>query len=178
VATGQTVIGGFAVNNADPTIPPTVPKPEVQVQTGTLSLQSGGTSTGKFNVSADGVLEFQAGIHTANAGASFSGAGTVRVAGATLTVNGGTAYDAANTVISSSTANFNGSSKTGTLTLSGGTLGGTGTLTVSGASTWMGGNMTGTGELITNGLLTITANDQLLSQHKLTVNQGAILNGA
>src|SRR5262249_38856148 len=178
VATGQTVIGGFAVNNSDPTIPPTVPKPEVPGPTRTLSLQSGGTSTGKFNVSADGVLEFQAGIHTANAGASFSGAGTVRVTGATLTVNAGTAYNAGATEISSGAANFNGTSTTGALTLSGGTLGGTGTLTVSGASTWTGGNMTGTGELITDGLLTITANDQLLSQHKLTVNQGAILNGA
>lgn len=57
---------------------------------------------------------------------------------------------------SGATLNLNGVSSMGTLTFLGGTLAGSGALTVSGATTWSGGTMTGSGSTAANGGLTVS----------------------
>src|SRR5439155_26527125 len=58
----------LALNNADAALP----TPQVQVQSGTLRLQGGGTSSGNFSIDAGTALEFFGGTHNLNAGASRS----------------------------------------------------------------------------------------------------------
>ncbi|HVO23619.1 MAG TPA: hypothetical protein VMW56_08325, partial [Candidatus Margulisiibacteriota bacterium] len=97
----------------------------VTVSTGVLLLGGGGTSSGSVNVATGARVEFNAGTYTLNAGAAFTGAGTMRVSGATLTVAG----DAGVT----------------NLEMTAGTLNGGANLTVSGSCAWSGGTMSGTG---------------------------------
>src|SRR6185436_6784787 len=100
----------------------------VQVQTGILSLNGGGTHTGSFDVAAGTVLDFGGGTHNLNAGAITS-PGTVRVSGAVLNVN--TAYGIAGTTdVQSGTLNLGGNATTGALTQSSGSVAGSGNLTV------------------------------------------------
>ncbi len=97
----------------------------VEVQTGTVVMSSGGTSTGAFDVSSGALLNFSTGSHTFNAGVTLPGAGPVRVGGATLTVNSGL-----------STSNFE---------VTGGTVTGGDTITVTGSMNWSAGTMSGSG---------------------------------
>ncbi len=94
----------------------------VNVDTGTLSM-TGGTSSGAWNVAAGATLTFAAGTHILNEGSSFSGAGTVSLpVGGTLSVNAAVS-STASTVFS----------------MSGGAVGGSGTLTLNGPLTWSSG---------------------------------------
>jgi hypothetical protein len=95
---------------------------------GTLSLKGGGTSTGDFGASLNSVLNFSFGTHTLNAGADFSGLGTVRVSGATLNVNAAVDVNIGTT-----------------FELTNGWLAGSDTLTIYGTMNWTGGAMSGTG---------------------------------
>ena len=95
--------------------------------TGTLSLASGGTNSGSFTAATGATISFASNTFTLNAGTSFSGAGTVAIPSATLTL----AVD-----ITVNTANF---------TLSGGTINGSGNLTVATVMNWTAGTMSGTG---------------------------------
>jgi hypothetical protein len=118
----------------------------VSIQSGVLQLNRGGTAGGTFNVSA-GQLQFFGNTYTLNSGASVTGAGSTRVAGAQLTLAG-----------NASAAN---------LGLDSGTLGGPGTLTVTGTFDWTGGqiaNPNGTLSLPTGSTLMIHGNsDKSLS---------------
>ncbi len=86
---------------------------------------------------------------TANFNANVTGAGTLLVSGGIANVNAG--YGATTTTISAGTANFNGGAahSTATLDLTGGTLGGTGNLTVTTGGTWSGGSVSGGGASLT-----------------------------
>src|SRR3989441_512355 len=95
----------------------------VNVQTGTLRLASGGTSTANVAVSAPATLEVSGGVHNWN-GISITGGGP--------------------TVISGGTASTTGANGSVNLTLSGGTLTGGGGLTITGTMSWTGGLMSGT----------------------------------
>ena len=132
------------------------------MSTGTLSLQGGGTiaASSTFLASSGADLDFGGGNDTAPAGSSISatGTGTVSFSGATVAVAG--TYNVANTtLVSNGEVDFNASASTGALVQSYGTLGGTGTLTVSGLTTWTGGSMAGTGVTNANGGLTIGGSD-------------------
>ena len=86
----------------------------VNAESGTLQLSGGGTETGSFNVSSGAIVQLNSAI-TLN-GASSTGLGQVQLVGNnTVTVNSG--------------ANFGSE-----FTQSGGTLTGTGTVTVTGAA--------------------------------------------
>jgi fibronectin-binding autotransporter adhesin len=99
----------------------------VVVNDGTLQLAQSGVHTGSFDVTLAGAtLDFTGGTHTLNAGTSFSGPGTVRVAGGTVDVNA-TPANATNFAITA------------------GTQTGAGTLSVSDSFSFTGGVMTGTG---------------------------------
>ena len=96
----------------------------LQAQSGTIRLANGGTSTGTFNAST-GTLEFVNGTHILNAGAACTGAGFCRLTFGTLTLGANV-----------SVTNF---------AITGGTLNGTGNLTVGTVLNWSGGTMSGTG---------------------------------
>ena len=113
----------------------------VDVQSGTISLGNGGSSSTALNVSAaGGVLLFAAGTFDLNAGTTLSGPGTVRInTSGTVNVNAAISVPAATT-----------------LAFVAGTLGGTGTLTVAGTLNWSGGTMTGAGITTVNGPLNLS----------------------
>ncbi|MGE3311488.1 MAG: beta strand repeat-containing protein [Limisphaerales bacterium] len=116
---GVTQVGsGVAFNNAG----------TVQVQSGTLQLAGGGSSSGAFEIASGAAFDYSGGTHVLENGAAFSGAGVARVSGATLSVAAGA---------TASAVHFD---------QTGGTLFGTGTLNVSGNSTWSGGTQGGAGK--------------------------------
>ena len=122
----------------------------VEVQTGTLNLTRGGTSSGNFTVSSGTVLHFGGGTHTITLGdgESISAAGTVRFSAGTTSIGGAGDYNVTgNTEVTGGMVNFNGSAATVNALLSGGTLGGSGTLSVTGNLDWTGGNFGGSGNL-------------------------------
>jgi hypothetical protein len=122
----------------------------VNVNSGTMLMQAGGTSTGLFNIEAGAKVEFRNGAHTLN-NVTTSGAGTLQIstdnvgADALVTINGGTLNSA--------------------LLLSGSTLTGT-DHTFGGPATWTGGTITGAATTSTTfgGTLAISgAGSKLLS---------------
>ena len=149
----------------------------VEVQTGTLSLRGGGTSSGSFTADASATLGFDASYTNTppfvlSATSTISGAGTAEFGSGTvndsgtlnmaggITVDGGTANftspvtsAGAALVISVGTLNFSGGQpiSIGTLSQSGGTLAGSDSVTVTGALMWTGGTMSGTGSTIAEG---------------------------
>ena len=148
----------------------------VDVQTGTISLNSGGTNAGHLNASAGGTLNLGGGTHYFNAGSSVTGPGTFSVTSGTanmagtLSVTGTNSFvsgtvSCSNTVsisgstlnLSGSIVNFNGATAItpAILNLNGGTLGGTNIVTVSGAMTWNSATISGSGAVNANGGLTI-----------------------
>ena len=107
----------------------------INVQSGIISLQGGGSLGGTFGLS--GTVSLDGGDFNLENGLVVTGAGTVGLTNATATVVG--------------TATLPN------LAQSGGTLTGAGTLTVSGATSWTGGTMAGTGTTNANGGLTLGA---------------------
>jgi hypothetical protein len=112
---------------------PFVNSGSVQLQSGILSLNGGGTESGLLTNAAGTTLNFIGGTHTVVAGCSVTGAGT-------LLINGGT-------------VNFNSlvATPVPNLTLTGGVLGGTGLLAVNGPFNWSGGIINNTGGATLNG---------------------------
>ena len=98
----------------------------IDVQTGTLSLEGGGTDSGTFTVASGATLQFNGGTHLWQGGVSSSGAGVLKIAWGTVQADGAV-------TLSSST------------TLYGGTLTGSGLVTFNGPTTWSGGTMSGAG---------------------------------
>ncbi len=96
----------------------------VDVQSGTLALGGGGTSSSTLNIATGAALSFT-GNYRLSAGTSVTGAGFAHVAGRDLMVNG--AVSAQNVELNS------------------GTLDGGGTLTVTNVFSWTGGTMQGAG---------------------------------
>jgi len=157
----------------------------VQLQSGTLSLAGGGSSSGHYEVASGASLIFSAGVNTATASSTITGAGDFQVTGGTAnlfgsvttlgghvfsggTINLGDNYNPANNDISIAgcTVNFDGSNpvSAASLTVSGyGSLGGSSLVAVSGPMTWNSGfAITGSNRVIANGGLTISSGDESL----------------
>jgi hypothetical protein len=118
----------------------------VNVDSGTLSLNAGGTSSGAFAVDAGTTLNFGGGTHSLSAALSITSAGIVGFSGGTTTIAGG--YTATATTINGGTVNFNaaGGATSNSMNFSSGVLGGSGPLTIdTGLLAWTGGMMTGSG---------------------------------
>jgi hypothetical protein len=126
----------------------------IRVEQGTLEQRgfnaSGGTDTGAYEVAGGATLLFSGGVRTMTAAASVTGAGTVEVRqnGNTHHVGIAGAYAVSSTVVASGTLDLGSTSTTATLDLSGGHLGGSGSLTVSDAFNWTGGGLDGTGTTV------------------------------
>ncbi len=130
----------------------------VQVQSGTVQFDGAVASSGGFNAAAGSVLRFSAGTSNLNSGTALAGTGSYQLTGGTLNIN--TALNAAN------------------VTISGGTLGGSGTLTVASALAWSGGTMSGSGATTVSGATTISgAGDKTLSARTLNLNGPATWSG-
>jgi hypothetical protein len=145
----------------------------LEIQSSTLQLSGTSTHTGSVFVDTPGTLHFAAGTHNLNAGASFSGPGTVTLAsccvpGSTLNVNGD--YDVGVTTLGDvGTLNVMVPASTGALSFTAGLLTGSGTLNVSGlTSCTFTGTMGGTGVTNANGGLSLTAT--------LTLQDSRVLN--
>ncbi len=138
----------------------------VDVQAGTLTLDAGGTSSNAMNVAASGTLSFGS-SYTHTPGGSVSGAGTltftngthsfaagqfnptgtVNFSGGTITVND--TFNAAALGTITAFVTLNAPESFGNLTLAGGgTLSGSGNVTVNGTLNWTGGTMSGTGQTL------------------------------
>src|SRR6266852_7109390 len=183
-------VAGVAFNNSG----------TVAVQSGTLSLNGGGSSGGSYTVDSSGTLGF-GGDHTLSG--NLSGDGRVRFSSGSSNLSG--AYNlAGSTEVTRVTVNFNPGMTVvnlgdalnltgGTLNLSSGvpalvgsmTLAGTGTLTGSGALTvtrpftWTGGTISGSGTLSASGGMTLSfsAYYGFLFGRTLTNTAGAIWDG-
>jgi hypothetical protein len=77
VGTGRTMLQANAFHNTG----------LVEVVSGILALDEGGTSSGEFHTEAGATLAFTSGTHTLNAGTQFTGPGTSVIDGATVVVN-------------------------------------------------------------------------------------------
>ncbi len=148
----------------------------VTISSGTFNLNGGGTSTGTFSAAAGATLNFNGGTHdvTLAGGKSISGAGTIGyTGGATTTIDGAGTYNVTGTSnVTGGTVNLNLASGAGNWTQSGGTLSGSGTVTVpSGKSyTWSGGGMSGTGSTVIAAGATLTIGGGVGLSRTLTVN--------
>jgi hypothetical protein len=128
----------------------------VDVQTGSLSLIAGGTSTGNFNVLVGLNIFFAAGTFTLNDGVTITGAGFVQAAGVTVVIGGGV-----------SAQNYQ---------MVSGTLTGPGTLTVEGVFNWQGGTMSGMGTTFidTPGTMNITTAAAKTLDNRILTNAGTV----
>ena len=154
-----------------------------QVNAGTLYLSGGSgasTSDGSFTSAAGKVLQFAGGTSNLGASSSVTGAGTVRFSGGTTNV-GGDYNVPALTDVTGGTVNFNLSSffdtspaTTGTMTQSGGTVGGDDTLNITGSFTWSGGTQTGTGQtvILPAASMLLNGTTKVLSGLRTLDNQG------
>ncbi|MFS6826944.1 beta strand repeat-containing protein [Cyanobium sp. ATX-6F1] len=180
----------------------------VNVDVGTLSIGGSGSDSGSYAVDAGTTLNFSSGTRDLNAGSNITGLGTLSVSGAT--VNANNLLDIASTgtplTVASGALNLNGSAITGTLApvsisggalnvnttnpitlpslvLSGGTLGGTGDVTVSGAfDVTSSSYLSGPGLFTTQGTSTVNMPSELggylnLEGGKNWVNEGTLTIG-
>ncbi len=130
----------------------------VNIASGTLQLNGGGTDTGPYNLSAGTTLNYSYGTRTINAGAAFIGPGTVL-----LTDEGGASSIVPNVDVA--IPNF---------VLSAGTLKGPNTVTVSGAFSFTGGTMQGPGAVTIGpaGTLAISGSNTRIIDAYTILNQG------
>jgi len=159
----------------------------VEILSGTLRLDQGGTNSGTFDLGTGTTLNLSAGIFppgtfSSTAASSISGAGHLTVSGGTAnlaglvnlsgtnTFSGGTANLTGNYICTNNTmtlsggiANFSG---TGLVTpsvvdLSSGVLGGSGLVTVASQMSWTGGTMSGSGRTIIAPNATLNINNPI-----------------
>ena len=169
---------GLASNvvSPSPSPAPLPPRPTPRSSTGSADRASGTSRrTGAPNPLLPGAADdvvidvagaqtvtHRSGTNTINS-LSILGDDMLAVTGGSLTVANSFSAAAA-TSVSGGTLTLNGVSSMASLAQSGGTLGGTGTLTVAGASSWLAGTQTGTGTTRYDGALSLTgAGNKLLS---------------
>ena len=159
--TGTTNVGVTFNNNTGGT---------VTANSGTVSLNGGGSGTAAYSAGSGAKLEFGGGTFALNSGTVISGAGTA-VFNATVNLNSGAKISSGMEVDGGTTTLTTGQINTVlSLTLNGGTLTGTDTLTVAGLTTWQNATMSGTG--ITNANGGISMPPAFQTQDTRTVNVG------
>ena len=131
----------------------------VNVNEGTLTIPTGGLETGTYNVISGATLTFAGGTRDFSASSNIAGAGSLNVSGGTVNY-AGTSFD----LSINGSVNVNGGAFyintdqtiANPFTLTSGTLGGSGNVTLTGGSSLSGGIITGTGLLITDSNTNVT----------------------
>ncbi len=168
----------------------------INVESGTLQLSDGGTTSGTINVAAGANLSVITNTYSFASGAAVSGPGTFTVASgsasfaatgtsvtiASVVITGGTAvfgagFAAGATTLSGGTADFNQNATVSALTLSGGTLAGSGTVTLIGTATLNSGVIGAAQTIIASGA-TANVNATTLVLSGLLTNEGSFLMGS
>ena len=130
----------------------------VDVETGTLALDDGGTSAlSAFTVASGATLAFVGGTFDLTGGGTL-GSGTLAVTGGTVDISGGGTFGSGTLAVTGGTVNAGASDLTvGSFQQSGGTLSGTGTVTVTAAASFTSSwdVETGSGETVLQGISTI-----------------------
>ena len=160
----------------------------LSVDAGTLTTRGGGgTPSGSTaaSYSISGTFEVASGPDFNVAAGNLSGTGTIKVSGGSMTLGTSSTSTASNINLTGGTLTVDGSDSALSLTETGGTLAGAGTLTLnqptaSGvALTWTGGTMTSTGHTVvaagSSGI--VTGYDYLGGSHTLTNNGSVVHNG-
>lgn len=141
----------------------------LNVQSGTLNLAEGGSSSGTVNVSSGAALVLNQNTFTFQDGAQLTGAGTIRTSGGTTEFVGN---HTATTTLALTSGNLSVSGNTttsGAGSISGGTYKGPGNLTFGGTLTISGGTLEGAGTLTANGGADITGSFNLNSGRNLVL---------
>lgn len=137
----------------------------IDVDTGILEINGGGSSSGTIDVAMGAEVTFNSNnSFTFQNGASSTGAGLVRVSGGTVDLNGTTSFT--NLRVSGGTLNVNGNTQVANLQIdsetAGGTVSGSGTITLTGPSSWRNGTLIGPtpgmGQLTLGGVGTLNVN--------------------
>jgi hypothetical protein len=142
----------------------------VEVQSGTLSLNGGGTHSGTFQGS--GSLYFGGGTHTLTGSIMNL---NVSVGGGAVAMNG--TYQAANTALTGGTFTLAAglTAHSETLNLSGGTLTGEGDIVVSGLFIWASGTMGGAGATTASGGIVFSGNNGRNLDSRTLANEGTAI---
>ncbi len=143
------------------------------VDSGTLAFAGGGTHSGSFTVTAPATLSFSAGTHSMSGGGSISGTGTLSFSGATATV-GIPVNNAGTLSVTAGTATLNATGSANAFTMNGGTLGGSGTLTLNNGGTWSGGTMNGSGTTINPATKSLSISAPVTLNSRILQNDGTL----
>lgn len=170
----------------------------VEVLSGTLALEGGGSNTGTMEVSASTTLRLGGSTFNATPASIITGAGRLTIVASTAnlagtvnvegahTFNGGTVnltgdYFCTNNTLSIAlaTVNFNGTGlvSPATITLTSGALSGSNTVTVLNQMTWANGSMNGRGRTViaTNATLTMNNSVIIAMDSRTLDNAGTVL---
>ncbi len=154
---------------------------KVLTQAGTVSLNSTGTDSGNFDVSAGATLVFAGGSRTLPAGATVTGAGTVAFNGANVTFDTSSFTNTGTTTITTGTINFNGPAALATLNVTGGTVNFNDTTTTITTLNQSGGttNFNNAASTLTNAKLNggTTSFNNTATITALSLNAGGLLTG-
>jgi uncharacterized repeat protein (TIGR01451 family) len=136
-----------------------------------LSLGGSGVHAGTFTATAPGAIDFSGGVQTISG--TLAGTGTLRFSGAAATVSG--TWSGMPVEVSGGSVALDTDGTIPALTLSGGTLTGSGDVTVGGPSTWSGGTIAGTGGFTFAGGAVVTMpGTNAVTLARPLVNEGTI----
>lgn len=117
----------------------------VNLSSGVLRIYSPGADTGSYNVTDAGRLQFWNGSRAFNSGANIASVNPVSFVNSINLFNAGSRLTAPNTILDGATVSFNNGAVLNRLTMTGGTLNNTNSLTVNGLFNWSGGTVAGPG---------------------------------
>jgi uncharacterized repeat protein (TIGR01451 family) len=120
----------------------------VEAQSGRLWLSGGGDHTGAFTVTLGATLQFGGGDHTLAGSTTVAGAGEVAFSSGTNYISVAITNLSGLLTVSGGTLNLNGPATIPAVSLSGGVLQGTSTLTVTEVMTWTANTMGGSGKTV------------------------------
>ncbi|KPF47910.1 hypothetical protein IP87_09350 [beta proteobacterium AAP121] len=153
----------------------------VNVSSGGLAVNGGGSDSGSYTVATGALLAFTGGTRSLGAGASATGGGRLEVSAGTVDINTALTPGALLFQTSGGTLNFNhtAAQTVSALTLTGGAVGGTGSLVVSGAFNASGTNASLQGgasfsTLGTGVVNLVTATGGTLAVSRPWVNSGSL----
>jgi hypothetical protein len=149
---------------------------EIRVESGTLQFAAQTHHSGVLNGGAGSILDLSSGTFTLAAGAVFITEGALRITGGTLAVNESITCNGG-IEITSGGLTVNTTMEIPSLTMSSGTLAGSGVLTIANSLSWTGGTMNGSGSLVVassaSGSISGTAGKTLNGGWQL-INEGTV----